>query len=86
MNAVRQLVQVTSTMVSDVRKYLGSDMRYVPASRFTGPAALAWNDSGVAEAQRKHWPTLVRNLAGPGPLGVAIFHGVRPETIEVITT
>jgi len=30
-----------------------------------------WMHSSVAAAQEKHWPVLVRNLEGPGPLGVS---------------
>jgi putative methyltransferase (TIGR04325 family) len=29
-----------------------------------------WNRASVAAAQEAHWPTLLRNLDGPGPLGV----------------
>lgn len=32
-----------------------------------------WNDSSIAAAQEKHWPTLVDNLRGSGPLGVSHF-------------
>jgi len=32
-----------------------------------------WNDKSVAEAQEKHWPTLLANLQGAGPLGVSHF-------------
>jgi putative methyltransferase (TIGR04325 family) len=30
-----------------------------------------WNHESVAVAQEKHWPVVVRNLEGPGPLGVS---------------
>jgi putative methyltransferase (TIGR04325 family) len=30
-----------------------------------------WEDDSVAAAQEGHWPVLVRNLQGPGPLGVS---------------
>lgn len=30
-----------------------------------------WNDESVSASQERHWPILVRNLAGPGPLGVS---------------
>jgi putative methyltransferase (TIGR04325 family) len=32
-----------------------------------------WNDAGVARAQELHWPTLVANLQGTGPLGTSHF-------------
>ena len=54
--------------------YLLSDWVYVPEGwRAQSPNTKGWNDPGVAEAVEKHWPTLLRNLEGPGPLGVAHF-------------
>lgn len=49
-------------------------MDYIPGGWGAAKVkAAGWSDLGVAEAQEKHWPTLVRNLEGPGPLGVAHF-------------
>ncbi|MGA2937996.1 MAG: methyltransferase domain-containing protein [Syntrophobacteraceae bacterium] len=54
--------------------YLFSEMHYVPGGwRASDPAADGWKAEVVADAQEKHWPTLVRNLQGPEPLGVAHF-------------
>lgn len=58
----------------NIRRYLFPDMYYVPGGwRAEALIAKGWKDEAVAEAQEKHWPTLVRNLQGPGPLGVAHF-------------
>ncbi|HKX19321.1 MAG TPA: methyltransferase, TIGR04325 family [bacterium] len=35
------------------------------------PSGSAWNEDGVVSAQSAHWPAIVRNLEGTGPLGVA---------------
>ena len=54
--------------------YLLSDWVYVPEGwRAQRPEMKGWTDPGVAEAVTQHWPTLVRNLQGPGPLGLAHF-------------
>jgi putative methyltransferase (TIGR04325 family) len=49
-------------------------MDYAPEG-WSGNAAIAdaWSDQAIADAQERHWPTLVRNLEGAGPLGVAHF-------------
>ena len=60
--------------VENVLNYLFSEMHYVPGGwRANDPAADGWKAEVVADAQEKHWPTLVRNLHGPGPLGLAHF-------------
>jgi len=70
----RSLAERVSSFVTDCRDYLSSEMKYVPGGWPAHSAAAAgWSDQRVAEAQEKHWPTLVRNLEGPGPLGVAHF-------------
>jgi putative methyltransferase (TIGR04325 family) len=59
-----------------VRKvnYLLSDWVYVPEGwRAQRLETKSWTDPNVAEAVAQHWPTLVRNLQGPGPLGLAHF-------------
>ena len=43
-------------------------IEYVPQGWYP---ISGWNDPGVVEAQEKHWPIIVRNLEGPGPLGVS---------------
>lgn len=32
-----------------------------------------WDATSVAKAQERHWPTLLRNIKGPGPLGLSHF-------------
>ena len=54
--------------------YLLSDWVYVPEGwRALRPEMKTWNDPDVAEAVERHWPTLMRNLQGPGPLGLSHF-------------
>jgi putative methyltransferase (TIGR04325 family) len=70
----RGLAERVPSFVTDCRNYLFSEMKYVPGGwRDHSAATAGWNDQRIAEAQEKHWPTLVRNLEGPGPLGVAHF-------------
>lgn len=56
-------------------KYWLSEWEYLPGgwdlSKIGGTAG--WNDSSIADAQKEHWPDLVRNLQGPGPLGLSHF-------------
>jgi putative methyltransferase (TIGR04325 family) len=60
--------------VEDVRNYFFSEMEYVPEGWRTGDShADGWQDESIAKAQEEHWPTLLRNLQGPGPLGLAHF-------------
>jgi putative methyltransferase (TIGR04325 family) len=51
-------------------KYQLAELHYEP--RGWRPTQ-AWNDHSVTAAQEQHFPTLVRNLQGPEPLGVAHF-------------
>jgi len=54
--------------------YALSDWAYVPEGWRAQRADMkGWTDPDVARAVEKHWPTLVSNLQGPGPLGVAHF-------------
>jgi putative methyltransferase (TIGR04325 family) len=58
----------------DALRYLSADWEYVPQGWHVEDAAIeGWNDPSVAKAQEEHWPTLLRNLEGPGPLGVSHF-------------
>ncbi|HEY6451735.1 MAG TPA: methyltransferase domain-containing protein [Steroidobacteraceae bacterium] len=62
-------------------KYVFAEMQYVPDGWH---ATRSWNDPSVADAQEKHWPILVRNVSGPGPLGVAHFpwHTTREDRAD----
>jgi putative methyltransferase (TIGR04325 family) len=54
--------------------YLLSDWVYVPEGwRAQRQEMKGWTDPDVADAVARHWPTLARNLQGPGPLGVSHF-------------
>jgi putative methyltransferase (TIGR04325 family) len=61
-------------LVGNLRDYLFAEMDYAPEG-WSGNASIAnsWSDQTIADAQERHWPTLVQNLAGTGPLGVAHF-------------
>jgi putative methyltransferase (TIGR04325 family) len=56
-------------------KHLLSEWEYLPGGwsvdKMGGTAG--WNDSSIADAQMSHWQDLIRNLQGPGPLGVSHF-------------
>jgi putative methyltransferase (TIGR04325 family) len=39
----------------------------------SAPHDSGWNVESVAAGQEAHWPVLLRNLEGPGPLGVSHF-------------
>jgi len=45
-----------------------AEMTYVPGGWYE---LEGWNDVGIARAQEKHWPVIVRSLEGPGPLGIS---------------
>jgi putative methyltransferase (TIGR04325 family) len=60
-------------LVNNIKTLL-AEWEYIPEGWQAGNTAIkGWNDRSVAEAQKKHWPTLVRSLEGPGPLGVSHF-------------
>ena len=49
-------------------------------ARAADPAVKGWDVDGIVEAYRRRWPSFVRAVDGPGPLGVA--HEVA-EGVEV---
>ena len=60
-----------------------ADWEYVPEGwmrQNSDPAIKGWNVAAIADTYRSKWPSFVRAVAGPGPLGVA--HDV-PADIEV---
>ena len=52
----------------NIAGYILPEMECVPQGWY---AIKGWNAASIAEAQERHWPDLVRNLQGPGPLGVS---------------
>jgi putative methyltransferase (TIGR04325 family) len=61
-------------VVFNMAKYLFPEMVYAPQGWYLqNSRSQGWFERSVAEAQAKHWPTLVKNLEGTGPLGVAHF-------------
>ena len=56
-------------------KYIIPEMKYLPNGWPTTDACAekGWADQTVADAQEAHWPVLVQNLEGTGPLGIAHF-------------
>ena len=71
-NSLKRLSDRLSPPVRNIINYVLSEMEYVPQGWYP---MEGWSDPGVAEALEKHWPTIVRNLQGPGPLGVSHLPG-----------
>jgi len=59
------------SFVVNAAEYIGSEMEYLPQGWDVNRGIKGWNEQSVADAQEKHWPTLVHNLQGSGPLGVS---------------
>jgi putative methyltransferase (TIGR04325 family) len=58
----------------NVAKYLFPEMVYAPQGWYLkNSSSKGWYEMSIAREQEKHWPTLVRNLQGTGPLGVAHY-------------
>jgi len=66
---------LTPPFLLRMAKYWLSEWEYLPGGWDIGKigGTAGWNDSSIAGAQREHWPHLMRNLEGPGPLGVSHF-------------
>jgi putative methyltransferase (TIGR04325 family) len=78
---LKQVVGQLAPRIVDAFKYFTTELTYLPH----GWRVIAgWNDQSIAEAQERHWPTLVQNLSGPGPLGVAHFpwHTTREDRAD----
>ena len=60
-------------VVTGALRRAASEWEYVPEGWSEQQSSEGWNDASVAASQERHWPTLVRNLEGPGPLGVSHF-------------
>jgi putative methyltransferase (TIGR04325 family) len=68
--AVKRLAHYLLSQLAHCSRYLSAELRYAPEG---WRVIKGWDDQNIAAAQQRHWPTLVRNLQGPGPLGVAHF-------------
>lgn len=68
-NGLCRIARRVDPVLANIRASVASEMTYLPDGwqHTTG----GWHDAGVVEAQERHWPTLVANLEGPGPLGVS---------------
>jgi putative methyltransferase (TIGR04325 family) len=78
---VKRLARYVFSHVAECVRYLSAELRYAPQG---WRLIKGWDDQGIADAQQRHWPTLVRNLQGPGPLGVAHFpwHTTREDRAD----
>jgi len=58
-----------------------AEMTYVPQGWHV---IEGWHDPSVAKAQERHWPVLLKNLQGPGPLGVSHlpWHTTREDLVD----
>ncbi len=74
MGRLQRLAYFLPPCMVDAVRYFLSDWQYVPGGWSAQQRRVrGWNDKSVAEAQEKHWPTLLANLQGTGPLGVSHF-------------
>jgi putative methyltransferase (TIGR04325 family) len=67
---VRRAARLVARPILDLRDYLLAEVAYAPGG---WRQSSGWSEEGLADAQEKHWPILMRNLQGAGPLGVAHF-------------
>jgi len=70
--AFRGVARCLPPFLTHALRYVLSDWKYRPEGWSTeDPLGKGWNDESVAQAQERHWPALLGNLQGPGPLGVS---------------
>jgi putative methyltransferase (TIGR04325 family) len=67
-NGLKPIADRLLPMVKHTVERVLTGVEYVPHGWYALPG---WNDPSVVEAQEKHWPVIVRNLEGTGPLGVS---------------
>ncbi len=79
--SLKKVAGYLSAPILRIVKYVFAEMEYVPQGWHV---IKGWHDQSLAEAQEQHWPTLVQNLQGPGPLGVAHFpwHKTREDRAD----
>jgi len=67
-----KLERLFPPVVTDLIRYSLSEWNYVPGEwPAEGLLGEGWDAESVTAAQEAHWPVLVRNLDGTGPLGVS---------------
>jgi len=71
-NSLKRLGARLSPSLRGIVNYVLSEMEYIPQGWY---AMKGWNDPEIARAQERHWPTIVGNLQGAGPLGVSHLPG-----------
>jgi putative methyltransferase (TIGR04325 family) len=71
----RRIELYTPPFLLRAAKYWLSEWEYLPGGWDNAKTAgtAGWNDSSIADAQKEHWPVLIENLKGSGPLGVSHF-------------
>ena len=74
-SSLKRVVRYLSARVTGSIKYLFAELEYAPKG---WRVVKAWDDRNVADAQQRHWPTLVRNLQGRGRWEWRISRGARP--------
>jgi putative methyltransferase (TIGR04325 family) len=65
---------VAEQSAGDPPRTAKADWEYVPegwARQASDPAVKGWNVAAIADTYRRKWPSFVRAIEGPGPLGVA---------------
>jgi putative methyltransferase (TIGR04325 family) len=67
----RRLRSLGAPSTPDGGRHVSPCSKYESQGWTTNEPASGWNQDSVAVAQEAHWPVLVRNLEGPGPLGVS---------------
>ncbi len=70
--SIRRVAERLAPLVENIFKDVFAEMEYVPQGWY---AVEGWDAQSIADAQERHWPALVRNLQGPGPLGVSHLPG-----------
>ena len=78
---LRRGAKLIARPIRDCCDHLFAEVAYAPEGwRESG----GWSEQGLADAQEKHWPVLMRNVEGPKPLGVAHFpwHTTREDRAD----
>lgn len=67
----RRIRSLIPPVVANGARHDAPRSRYEPCGWVPNGAVSGWNQDRVATVQEEHWPVLIRNLEGPGPLGVS---------------